>query len=160
MDKTVSYIERMENAELNNMIHYHVDFKTRLDILVLGCQDSSAFSLGYNMRKNELSKLICVDSFDDDFENGETFEIYLPENATVCRLDIDKFLILNNRSFDLIYLSDAMYVREAYACLKTKGIIWIRNYMFENHQELFKRIIDKKFEIVHMAYNLALKKYD
>lgn len=157
-------------------------------ILEIGCFEglSSVFFADHFLEHPD-STLTCVDPFlsidnndHRDLMGNHTEEYFLqniksccqPDKITVCKQTSDAFFESCQGHYDIIYIDGcheieviARDMEHAYARLKPHGIMWMDDYLggdkiaIKATMDQFLYAHEGEYDIIHMGYQLAIKKH-
>jgi predicted O-methyltransferase YrrM len=174
-------------SEIKNSIFQFLDKSTENKILEIGCFEGlSSVFFADNFLDHEKSRLTCVDPFlsinDNDhgqyLKNNEEmnfdFNISSCKNSdkiTIHKITSDKFFKNNNQTYNCIYI-DGSHVPDfikrdmenSFDFLEKKGIMWMDDYgggdgiQIKNTMNQFLENYKGQYELIHMGYQLAIKK--
>ena len=156
-------------------------------ILEIGCYEGlSSVFFADNLLDHPSSSLVCVDPFmtledndhrkllENDQEKNFDFNISNCNNTNkiiVNKITSDKFFETNNNYFNFIYIDgchDVEFIlrdmRNSFKYLYKNGIMWMDDYgggdgiKIKNAMNTFLKMYEGKYEIIHVGYQLAIRK--
>ena len=175
------------NSEIRRNILNYIDINKQNDILEIGCYEGqSSVYFADNLLNHDKSTLTCVDPFmkienndhkellNNKEEDNFDFNINNCNNNDkiyVNKITSDKFFETNNKYFNFIYIDGCheteFVIRDmvnSFKYLTNGGIMWMDDYYggdgikIRNTMNKFLRDYHGKYEIIHMGYQLAIKK--
>ena len=176
------------NSEIQNNLIKFLDKSKENKILEIGCFEGlSSVFFADNFLDNPKSSLTCVDPFltisNNDhkqfLQNNE--EMNFDFNISICkksdRITINKitsdiFFENNNQTYNFIYIDGCHEpdfikrdMENSFNILEKNGIMWMDDYgggdgiQIKNTMDAFLKKYTKKYEIIHIGYQLAIRKY-
>ena len=175
-------------SEIKNSLYTFLDKSKENKILEIGCFEglSSAF-FADNFLDNPKSSLTCVDPFLNIHNNDHSqflqnneemnfdFNISICENSdriTKHKITSDKFFENNNQTYNFIYIDGCHEpdfikrdMENSFTILDNNGIMWMDDYrggdgiQIKNTMDKFLENYNGKYELIHIGYQLALRKY-
>ena len=175
-------------SEINNNLFRFLDKSKENKILEIGCFEGlSSVFFADNFLDNPNSTLTCVDPFltihtNDHkhfLQNNE--EMNFDYNISNCRntdkitihkITSDIFFENNNKTYNFIYIDGSHELdfikrdmENSFTILEKNGIMWMDDYhggdgiQIKNTMNLFLEKYKGQYEVIHMGYQLAIKKY-
>jgi len=175
-------------SEIKNRLFYFLDKSKENKILEIGCFEGlSSVFFADNFLDNPNSTLTCVDPFltvnNNDhqrfLQNNEEmnfdFNISVCKNSdriTVHKITSDIFFENNNQTYNFIYIDGSHEpdfikrdMENSFNSLEKNGIMWMDDYgggdgiQIKNTMDAFLEKYRGQYELIHIGYQLAIKKY-
>lgn len=173
---------------LSSIFKYSLFFdKKEYNILEIGCFEGlSSVFFADNLLDHEKSTLTCVDPFltidtnDHRMYLQNNQELHFDYNTSVCKnsqkitihkTTSDKFFETNTKTFNFIYIDGCHEpdfikrdMENSFKCLEKGGIMWMDDYSNQSNHEIkntMNRFLEQhkdEYELLHMNYQLAIKK--
>ncbi len=176
------------NSEINRYLHRVIDTVSQRKILEIGCFEGlSSVFFADNFLEHSESTLTCVDPFlnikNNDhsmfLQNNEesnfdfnTSNCKYPAKLRIYKTTSDNFFVEHcergDDHFDFIYIDgchDPAYVsrdmENSFRILKSGGIMWMDDYgSIRPPMDIFLEKHKGAYELIHMGYQLAIRKND
>ena len=174
-------------SELKQKLFDFLDKSKENRMLEIGCFEGlSSVFFADNFLDHEKSSLICVDPFlsidDNDhktlLQNNEemNFDYNIShcknkEKITVNKITSDKFFETNKQTFNFIYIDGSHELdfitrdmENSFKVLEENGIMWMDDYYggdgikIRNCMNNFLIKYNGQYELIHMGYQLAIRK--
>lgn len=175
-------------SEIRNNLFTFLDQTKENRILEIGCFEGlSSVFFSDNFLDNPNSSLTCVDPFltinNNDhsifLQNNEEMNFYFnvsnSKNANkikIHKITSDSFFEKNKQTFNLIYIDGCHEpdfilrdMENSFNVLEKNGIMWMDDYgggdgiKIKNTMNSFLVKYFGQYELIHMGYQLAIKKY-
>jgi predicted O-methyltransferase YrrM len=175
-------------SEIRKNIFNFVDRSKEHKILEIGCYEGlSSVFFADNLLDNPNSTLTCVDPFltitnndhmqllQNNEEKNFDFNISICKNSDrirVNKITSDKFFETNNQIYTLIYIDgchETDFIKRdmenSFKNLEKNGIMWMDDYwggdgiQIRNTMHIFLEKYKTQYEVIHLGYQLAIKKY-
>ena len=171
-----------ENVALKTELHKHVDCKSTLNILEVGCFEGlSACYLSDNFLNSEGSMLHCVDPwFPSGSVEGITSKCITemtpkmfqrnvsksnnPDRVKTYTMTSDEFFKTNTEMFDVIYIDGnhaedyiKRDIENAFKFCKKGGVIWFDDFGGHSKKYFDDKLKDYDFEILYLSYQLGIR---
>ena len=174
-------------SEIYNKLLNFCDNSKENNILEIGCFEGlSSVFFADNLLDNENSTLTCIDPF-LTINNNDHIGILLNDeeknfdyNISVCKnsdkiiihkITSDNFFENNNKKYNMIYIDGCHEIdfikrdmENSFKVLEKNGIMWMDDYrggdgiQIKNCMDLFLEEYKGKYDLIHMGYQLAIKK--
>jgi predicted O-methyltransferase YrrM len=171
----------------NNLVNF-LDKSKENRILEIGCFEglSSVFFADIFL-DNQNSSLTCVDPFlninnndhslflQNNEENNFDFNISVCKNSnkiTIHKIISDKYFENNDATYNFIYIDGCHEIdfikrdmENSFHFLEKNGIMWMDDYgggdgiQIKNAMNTFLEKYKGQYELIHVGYQLAIKKY-
>ena len=174
-------------TELKQRMFSFCDRDKPNNILEIGCFEGlSSVFFADNFLNHPNSRLICVDPFLTIHNNDHIKFLLNNEEAnfdynistcrntdkiTVHKITSDKFFENNRKTYNFIYIDgshDPEYIKRdmenAFNILEKNGIMWMDDYgggdgiQIRNTMNLFLKKYMGQYELIHIGYQLAIRK--
>jgi predicted O-methyltransferase YrrM len=175
------------NSDIHKKLANFLDNSKENRILEIGCFEGlSSVFFADNFLGQPTSTLTCVDPFltienndhsqflTNNEENNFDYNISISKNAdkiTVHKVTSDTFFETNTKTFNFIYIDGchepAFIIRDmqnSFRNLEKGGIMWMDDYgggdgiQIRNTMDLFLRTYIDQYDLIHIGYQLAIKK--
>ncbi len=180
------FLESEIKKVLNSSYSYFINKNSKNNILEIGCFEGlSSVFFADNLLNHHNSTLTCVDPFLhidnndhnqllNNVENNFDNNIRICNNSnkiTIHKITSDEFFKTNNKKFNFIYIDGCHEpdfimrdMENSFACLENNGIMWMDDYcggdgiQIKNTMNNFLKKYNNKYKIIHIGYQLAIKK--
>jgi predicted O-methyltransferase YrrM len=176
------------DSEIKHRLSSFLDKSTENIMLEIGCFEGlSSVFFADNFLDNPNSSLTCVDPFltvenndhIDYLQNNEEtnfdFNLSVCKNSdkiTIHKIISDRFFENNHQTYNFIYIDgchEPNFIKRdmenSFHILEKDGIMWMDDYLGGSHNQI-KNTMDTflekytgQYELIHMGYQLAIKKY-
>jgi predicted O-methyltransferase YrrM len=175
-------------SELKDRLFQFLDKSKENKILEIGCFEGlSSVFFADNFLDNPKSTLTCVDPFltvnnndhkqflHNNEEMNFDFNISICKNSdriTINKTTSDIFFKNNNQTYNFIYIDGCHEIdfikrdmENSFNVLEKNGIMWMDDYgggdgiQIKNTMNAFLEKYIDKYELIHIGYQLAIKKY-
>jgi predicted O-methyltransferase YrrM len=175
------------NSDINKRLDAFLSRSTKNHILEIGCFEGlSSVFFADNFMDHPESTLTCVDPFLNIENNDHSVflqnneENNFDHNTSVCKntnkitirkITSDKFFENNTNTYNFIYIDgchDPEFIKRdmenSFRVLDKNGIMWMDDYgggdgvQIKNTMNSFLMNHKGEFDLIHMAYQLAIKK--
>ena len=174
-------------SEINIRLFQFLDKSKENKILEIGCFEGlSSVFFADNFLDNPTSSLTCVDPFltinnndhTEFLQNNE--EMNFDFNIAICKnsdkiiinkITSDNFFENNNQTYNFIYIDGCHEpdfikrdMENSFNILEKNGIMWMDDYgggdgiQIKNAMNVFLRNYIGQYELIHIGYQLAIKK--
>ena len=176
------------NSEIHNNLFGFLDKSKQNKILEIGCFEGlSSVFVADHFLDNPKSSLTCVDPFltivNNDhrqyLQNNEelNFDYNISncknlDKITIHKVTSDIFFENNNQTFNFIYIDGCHEpdfikrdMENSFNILEKNGIMWMDDYgggdgiQIKNTMNTFLQKYNGQYELIHIGYQLAIKKY-
>ena len=176
------------DSGINKFLEIFLNKSKKNKILEIGCFEGlSSVFFADNFIDNEDSSLTCVDPFltidnndhkeflQNNEEKNFDFNISICKNKdkiTIHKITSDDFFKNNNTFYNLIYIDgnhNPEYIMRdminSFKFLEKNGIMWMDDYLggegiqIKNTMDTFLDNYRGQYELIHLSYQLAIKKF-
>jgi len=175
-------------SDVHKNLSFFLDKSKENKMLEIGCFEGlSACFFADNFLDNPQSTLTCVDpfltidnndhckflqsneemNFDHNISNCKN-----SDKITIHKITSDRFFENNNQTYNFIYIDGCHEVEfikrdmeNSFNVLEKNGIMWMDDYgggdgiQIRNTMNAFLKKYNGQYELIHMGYQLAIKKY-
>lgn len=187
MDKYKYSPDWFLGSEINNKLLSFIDTNEKNTILEIGCFEGlSSVFFADNLLNNSESTLTCVDPFlnisnndhsalfNNDTEKNFDYNISVCKNSNkieVKKITSDKFFETNNKTYNFIYIDGCHEcdfitrdMENSFNVLEKNGIMWMDHFEGGDGIQIKNTMINflikyhEKYDIIHVGYQLAIRK--